>query len=666
MFFFRCNDCGRSYPHSRLKNVHQCRELYCRRCEHYSIPTENHQCFIQPKCCPAPLDVNKIRFFDFEADPNPGGKHIPNFAAVWDGIAMDEKGQPDMTTYHDKGKSIIDMFVDGEFNEDHQGFTYVAHNAKGYDAQFIKESLSRRGIHYEYIPNGHKIMQLKIRGIGIRIIDSINFISGSLSKFPTIFGLGDDVRKGHYPYAFNVYSNWDYAGPMPPLQLFLPGGENGAAYRHGEEAQKITKVMAKTDDTLKRQKARNEIIRWHREKTSSNYVWNNFKELDAYCQNDVMLLAKGCLIFRDIFLNQTMVAEGKWVSKQGNPITRGVDPFTYMTIASACMSTLKHKFLERDDIAYLAQVVPAELKDSIRWLEFLMATDPRKPNIHHIRNGGQFPLPDGMVTTGYCESTKTAYQFFSCEIHGCKHCQDRDEMQMRRWGDSQAFLAKLRRWGFMVEDMWSCQFLDFKQMSVYRKFTTLNPVMWNEPLHIRHAFYGGRTNAAKLYHQCNDNERIDYDDFTSLYPDINKNGRYPIGHPKIIMDPSLEGLIHRRYFGVVKCRVVPPRKLLHPVLPVRHAGKLMFPLCRTCMQNECLDCTHSDAQRAFEGTWCTPEIYRAMDEKYDVVAVREVHHFKDTKIGLFENYVNTFLKTKQEASGWSKVTSFFNCHKELS
>ena len=64
----------------------------------------------------------------------------------------------------------------------------------------------------------------------------------------------------------------------------------------------------------------------------------------------------------------------------------------------------------------------------------------------------------------------------------------------------------------------------------------------------------------------------------------NKYGEYPIGHPQIITEnfaPLSE------YFGLVKCFVLPPRSLYHPVLPYRTQGKLIFPLCRTCVPIPC-------------------------------------------------------------------------------
>ena len=53
------------------------------------------------------------------------------------------------------------------------------------------------------------------------------------------------------------------------------------------------------------------------------------------------------------------------------------------------------------------------------------------------------------------------------------------------------------------------------------------------PLNPRDAFCGGSTNAVKLYRHIED-EEISYYDYASLYPYVNKNSEYPLGHPKII------------------------------------------------------------------------------------------------------------------------------------
>ena len=86
-----------------------------------------------------------------------------------------------------------------------------------------------------------------------------------------------------------------------------------------------------------------------------------------------------------------------------------------------------------------------------------------------------------------------------------------------------------------------------------------------------------------LYHKVDETRggKIGYFDFMSLYPWVNKNGKYPLGHPEIISQPGHTDL--SRYFSLVKCTVLPPNGLFHPVLLYHHTGKLTFPLCASCM-----------------------------------------------------------------------------------
>ncbi|KAK2848567.1 hypothetical protein Q5P01_008401 [Channa striata] len=94
-------------------------------------------------------------------------------------------------------------------------------------------------------------------------------------------------------------------------------------------------------------------------------------------------------------------------------------------------------------------------------------------------------------------------------------------------------------------------------------------------------------------------------------------------------------------------KALPPAWPFFPVLPYRSTrGRLIFTLCRTCaelnMQSDA--CSHSEEGRALAGVWITPEIH-------------EVWHFKERSNTLFREYIQTFLKGKQEASGYpSNVT----------
>ena len=147
-----------------------------------------------------------------------------------------------------------------------------------------------------------------------------------------------------------------------------------------------------------------------------------------------------------------------------------------------------------------------------------------------------------------------------------------------------------------------------------------------------------------------------YVDFTSLYPWCNRNTRTVVGHPRIITE-NFDDI--STYFGWIKCTVLPPRGLFHPVLPYRTQGKLMFPLSKTCADTcNQTTCTHEDSQRAIQGTWCHVELEKAIEKGYRVLQIHEVWHFPRSSNKLFCGYMDTFLKIKQEASGypWDCVT----------
>ena len=80
------------------------------------------------------------------------------------------------------------------------------------------------------------------------------------------------------------------------------------------------------------------------------------------------------------------------------------------------------------------------------------------------------------------------------------------------------------------------------------------------------SLYGGRTKAIEMYHKAEPGEKIRYHDFTSLYPTVQARCPYHVRNPKIILRnfKSVE-----EYFGIVKCTVLHPRGLYHPVLPYR-------------------------------------------------------------------------------------------------
>ena len=131
-------------------------------------------------------------------------------------------------------------------------------------------------------------------------------------------------------------------------------------------------------------------------------------------------------------------------------------------------------------------------------------------------------------------------------------------------------------------------------------------------------------------------------DFCSLYPTVQYYQKY---HPTKIFNPEK---YDKSWYGLIKCKVVPPRKLYHPVLPQRikedSYEKLVFTLCKTCAetrnQNEC---KHTDTQRSFIGTWTTDELNKAIEKGYKVLRT-------------YEGYIRRFMKIKLESSNYDFKT----------
>lgn len=137
-----------------------------------------------------------------------------------------------------------------------------------------------------------------------------------------------------------------------------------------------------------------------------------------------------------------------------------------------------------------------------------------------------------------------------------------------------------------------------------------------------------------------------------MYPDRITNCFYPIGHPKIInnnFDYTLNS-----YFGFAKVIILPPNQLTLGVLPMTINQKLLFPLCYTCAleNNQLNDCLHSMIERCLINTWTIIELKEAIKNNYKILYILEVFHYEKISQELFAPYMKTWLKLKQEASGW--------------
>ena len=634
----KCPRCNRLLREREIETRHVCGTSECPSCKEYKNLYQ-HQCFIQN---PTKLEQKRklLKSRKRKADGSESTRTKDTLFVYWDSETMQDTGVhvPNLVcaatsncdrVFHFEGTTCITDFLDWlrELAMDYQ-LTVLAHNSQGFDSYLILDELYKQYVFPEQIVNGAKIMSLSINGGDIVFKDSLCFFQMPLAAFPKAFGLTEH-KKGFFPHFFNTPGHQDYVGPLPDKSHYDPEG-------------------------MSVERAR-DFHQWY-DAHEPGYVFDFQKELVAYCDSDVLLLKGACQVFCQEFEEISGF----------NPLERCI------TIASACNLFYRTKHMPERQLAsepvsgWHTQAKPHS-HAALEWLTY----QNRKPhvNIRHARNGGEHVILQGAKTyyvDGYDEITKTVYEFNGCFWHGCPRCfPDRDKTRHKMHDQTmrdvyEATILKqdaLFAEGYSVIVMWECEWTQLKQEdeSVRRLVQSFDLAPRLQP---RDAFFGGRTNAIKLYHVVQDGEKIYYLDFTSLYPWTNKNCLYPVGHPVVIHEPDTTDI--GSYFGLVKCKILPPYGLYHPVLPYRSGGKLTFPLCRTCVEQEqpkpltqrSYRCRHTDDQRCLVDTWPTPEVQEAINRGYRIQHVYEVWHFTRNSNSMFSSYVDTFLKIKQEASGW--------------
>ena len=673
---YRCPDCyQQNVGLSRIQR-HHCYHVDCPSCHQY-VHADDHLCFIQR--APKPQDEKKRKrtrqkgprakrgaaaaephassedeedlpplhvFFDIEA-MQPKEKHIANLVVAETEDDDEPKPFPGPTCIRDFLEWLDTLTL-----HDTRQVNVIAHNFQGYDGYFIIQEYYSDNRIVQQLRNGCKLLEIKHDRI--RFIDSMSFFQMPLSAFPKTFGL-TELCKGYFPHKFNIPGDkhQHYVGIVPSRDYYMP-------------------------ETMSLE-GRQAFETWHQEQRDQGVVFHFQQELLKYCKSDVRLLKQGCLTFKRLFEDLT-----------------GFNPFDHVTIASACNRDLRMNRMIPNSIASepagqkgwrnnINQSLPA-----LQWLTWcdhqlrqralqdlnptdLLASANPEPHHHqyiqHVRNEGEYKIPGTQIyVDGYCPDTHTVYEFQGCFTHGCptcyphryeKHPRNYDRTMQDLYDVTQDKVQKLTKQGYNVIQMWGCQWEHLlKTQPEIDSF--VRELDFIEPLQPREAFCGGRTNAIKLYHHITPGQKMHYIDVTSLYPWVNKKSTYPKGHPTIYFQPGHTNI--HQYFGLIQCKVLPPRELYHPVLPYRHDDKLLFPLCGRCVKEEMdkplLDrsyhCPHPDEQRALTSTWCTPELVKAVELGYQVKYIYEVWHFDETCEGLFADYVNTWLKIKQEASGWPK------------
>ena len=86
-----------------------------------------------------------------------------------------------------------------------------------------------------------------------------------------------------------------------------------------------------------------------------------------------------------------------------------------------------------------------------------------------------------------------------------------------------------------------------------------------------------------LHYETCEGETIHYYDVLSLYHYVCKYFKILVRHPTIDVSAACrdkQPMLSKE--GLLKCTVLPPKRLYHPVLQYRCSNKILFCLCRTC------------------------------------------------------------------------------------
>jgi hypothetical protein len=506
-----------------------------------------------------------------------------------------------------------------------------AHNAKGYDNHFVLNDLFQRNfMGVSVIMNGNKVLKATVGNI--KFLDSLLMFQQPLAELPKAFGFDSMVKKGFFPHSFHNKENIDYIGPIPEPKYF------GIEYMKKKHLKEFNSWY---------EQEKNKMV-------LNNTLYNMKEKLIKYCENDVLILLNCIQVFRKIYKDVTAI----------DPITR------CFTLASMGLEIFKARILPEKTIG----VTPIKgykkhgkfSRIGNCWLDF-------QQKVLDTEIEREIPI-DNYIVDGYIGKSNTVFEYNGCYYH-CHHCafpDKRDQKIIRKDGSVsektpneifESTSAKKRHMlkrGYNIVEEWDCTLT--KRRKEDKLFDEYIESRWKKyslidrfgGVSVKDSFFGGRTNNIKFFCDVTneDNGRILYYDFRSLYPTVLKYNFFPVGHP-LVVNEDLEDCDISKFFGFVKCIVEPPKKLRIPVLPARINKKLIFPLCIKCaeMKNQA-SCEHSDLERQMIGTWTTTELSYALTRGYKLKKIIEVYHYENKTKDLFSEYINLWLKFKQQSDGW--------------
>ena len=582
--------------------------------------TPNHDCYVSsikndPIKDEKRWNKYKIYYYDFETDSS---DHILKPIMV---VYSNEDGTFKNTL---KGDSCLSDFCNTILRKKYKNSIFMAHNGGRFDMYFLLKYIFDIGETPDVLYNGGTILYIYLPSYKIMFKDTYQYLPRALSFLPKMFNI-EGINKTFFPHmlSYNTYHN--YIGEYPDISAY-------------------------DVDNMSNEK-RLECIKWVTNKKNKGELFNYIEKMEEYCINDVEVLRKCSEHFRKMF------------KQYGN-----VDPFIDGITLSHSVSIVYRKLHMPEKS--IALIPPFGYKagkrysaKAINWLHYISKTS--NITIQHARNGGEKKLidlgiyVDGFIKSGNNGSKGVVLEFLGCFFHGCTNCYSSKsintlngktmEQLQEEYLTRKALILKN---GYQYREIWEHDYdLLLKDDTQLKEIS--ETLIHIEPLSPKECLYGGRTEAFVLYKNCTNNEEIKYIDVNSLYPYVQKTKIFPKGHPDIILYPSINDL--NNWFGLIKCKILAPSKLWLPVLPIRSNNKLMFGLCKKCIDFSVkTNCNHSVEERSWIGSYTTVEINEAIKKGYTILEIYEVWNWPKEKQSnnLFKQFIETFLKMKLIGAGY--------------
>ncbi|CAO4385894.1 unnamed protein product [Caenorhabditis nigoni] len=645
-----CKKCDTVYYLNKNKEAHKCGEKWCYRCN--CKMTEQHKC-VMPTSRKNEKNLTWKRiYYDIEsrADETTGqqipvlfvalrccARCVSNTPKEMESIENDicNNCAPDgrlkiieCISQENRNVNVSHELTDWIFSDDHKGRVVVAHNASGYDAQFILENLiASNKAEPKLILDGSKILFLEHKGV--RLLDSMKFLTMSLASLGKSFEI--DSVKGDFPVLFIKPEHFDYNGAVPHERWY-----------------NLDKKTSKVKENL---------LHFLENENKQMKQFNFLQEILRYCYNDVYILAKSMNTFESSFETMTNVCL--------------LEEST--TAASAAALVFRRNHLDstkpivldvKPSVSMNASVISQKY---LAWVSKSEDVQVSMSTTHGEEKIGKHRV-DGFIAPceKYPEGLVIEFQGCYWHAHECTYSEEsmigeKSAKEIRK-RDAER-IAELEK-KHPVRVVWECEVLktlkEDSEMSEF--FENYEPV---GILHCEKSLVGGRTEVFRLYAN-NIGKTLRYLDVVSLYPTVMKHESYPIGSPENVHRNELKTPMttpkHIEFKGFISCRVLPPRKLALPVLPMKYGGRLLFALCKKCSQKLNHNaCHHTDEERSFNGTFTTAELEKALSLGY---VITEVYHGvkyehwaqndENGEGGLFTSYINQMMEEKIYSSGWPK------------